>query len=205
MFVRHGEAASTTDVWDADDQRPLTPAGDAAARRAAEEMAAFAPDRLYCSPSLRARMTAERISAQVGLSPGLEPGLVERTFRTLEGRSLTEIAARHGSAVMELIDRRNTDTLELDGDEPFTDAVRRAAGTVERLMAGPHRRVVAVSHGGPHCWMLSAFCGVPPEDRLFTLAEAHFTVLGFRTVGNRVRLSRIIAINTATIPLSVRR
>ena len=33
----------------------------------------------------------------------------------------------------------------------------------------------------------------------------HFTVLGFRTVGNRVRLSRIIAINTATIPSSVRR
>lgn len=140
----------------------------------------------------------------LSLKPEFVPELVERTFHTLEGLSLAEIARRHGAAVMEHIDRRNTDPLELDGDESFTAANRRAVESIESLMSGPHRRVVTVSHGGPHCWILSALCGFPPEDRLFSLAEAHFTVLGFHIAGTRARLSRIIAINTAILPSSVK-
>ncbi|MFV2195475.1 histidine phosphatase family protein [Nocardiopsis sp. LOL_012] len=205
VFVRHGEAVSSQDVWDADDQRPLTEKGESAAQRVAKEVAAFRPERLYSSPSLRARQTAARIAERIGMEPELEPGLLERTFHSLEGLSLDEIAVRHGPAVLEAVHRRNTDDLVIDGDESFAAAVQRGRESVERLVSGSYRRVVAVSHGGPHCWAVSALCGIAPGARMFQLAEAHLTVLAFRlTSGGRPELSRIVAINTASLPTTVR-
>lgn len=65
VFVRHGEAVSSTDIWDADGQRPLTRSGQVAAASAAEELMAFGADKLYSSPSLRTRQTAEQIADRI--------------------------------------------------------------------------------------------------------------------------------------------
>ena len=71
---------------------PLTEAGRAAVRETARQLADFRPERVYCSPALRAKETAAIIAPDV---PAVElPALREMDFGAFEGLVADEIERR---------------------------------------------------------------------------------------------------------------
>jgi phosphohistidine phosphatase SixA len=96
FLVRHAEAAP----GDPDDLRPLTPAGQAAARALAERLAAERPDAVVTSPLLRARETADAIAAAAGIEAEpderLAPGATADDLRAaVDGLGDTVVAVGH--------------------------------------------------------------------------------------------------------------
>ena len=90
-FLRHGETAPAHDgfVTGATDP-PLTAAGEAEARRAAETLVRLPLAAVWCSPLRRARRTAEEVARLIGLEPRELPELAERSWGALEGRPRRE-------------------------------------------------------------------------------------------------------------------
>lgn len=153
-LIRHGETAwnvtarfqGTTDV-------PLGTRGIEQAQDAGRLLRGRGWSRVYCSPLLRARRTAEIITEAAGLpAPIVHDGLIERSFGELEGRSVyledgtrrsidhpsvepqAEVAARALAAVTELAEAHSRD-----------DLILIAHGTLIRLLLtellgepGPH-------------------------------------------------------------------
>ncbi|AMY69317.1 histidine phosphatase family protein [Frigidibacter mobilis] len=87
LFLRHGETAhnragiiaGATDV-------PLNAAGLAQAEMAAELLAEAGIAAIWCSPLIRARVTAETVAARLGLPLRVLPGLAERNWGAWEGQ-----------------------------------------------------------------------------------------------------------------------
>jgi broad specificity phosphatase PhoE len=71
---------------------PLAEAGRAAVQETARQLAGFQPERVYCSPALRARETAAIIAPEM---PAIElPALREMDFGAFEGLTADEIDRR---------------------------------------------------------------------------------------------------------------
>lgn len=104
FLVRHAEAAP----GEPDALRPLTPAGQASARKLAKQLAAEQPDAVLCSPLLRARETADQIARTAGLSAEpderLAPGATADDLReAIEGRGETVVAVGHQPDCSEIL------------------------------------------------------------------------------------------------------
>jgi phosphohistidine phosphatase len=110
FLVRHAEAAP----GDPDELRPLTAAGQDAARVLGERLAREHIDVILTSPLLRARETAEAIArtshAPVEVDKRLAPGATATTTReAVAGRGETVVAVGHqpdcGEIMLELTGR----------------------------------------------------------------------------------------------------
>jgi phosphohistidine phosphatase len=104
FLVRHAEAAP----GEPDALRPLTPAGQAAARKLGEQLAAERPDAVLCSPLLRARETAEQIaraaSVAVEVDERLAPGAnVDGVRAAVSGHGETVVAVGHQPDCSEIL------------------------------------------------------------------------------------------------------
>ena len=111
FVVRHAEAAP----GDPDELRPLTAAGQDAARALAERLAGEQIDVILTSPLLRARETAEAIArasrAPVEVDERLAPGATAAgTREAVTGRGETVVAVGHQPDCSEIL-------LELTGRE----------------------------------------------------------------------------------------
>ena len=96
FLVRHAEAAP----GEPDALRPLTPAGQAAARELAERLAAEHLDAVLSSPLLRARETAEQIARAANLAAEVDerlaPGATADDVReAVGGRGESVVAVGH--------------------------------------------------------------------------------------------------------------
>ena len=117
FLVRHAEAAP----GEPDALRPLTPAGQAAARALAKKLAAEQLDAVLCSPLLRARETAQQIARaaniQAEVDERLAPGATADDLReAVEGRGETVVAVGHQPDCSEIL-------LDLTGEtRPFAPA-----------------------------------------------------------------------------------
>ncbi|RBY77453.1 NUDIX hydrolase [Blastococcus sp. TF02-09] len=68
LLVRHGKAGSS-DRWEGpDEERPLTAAGEAQARRLAEVLALFGPVSVASATPLRCRQTVAPLAGRIGLA-----------------------------------------------------------------------------------------------------------------------------------------
>ncbi len=200
LFLRHGKARTSSERYEPDANCPLTPDGQAAAARAAAQIAAFGPDTLYTSPSLRARQTAEHVERATGLTAQPAPGLAERYFHSLVGLTRQQIVAAHGDRALHLLET-GTESLELPGDESFDQARHRVITAFGSLLRRGGRRIAMVSHGGPHAWLLGHLQGVAPErQRLFRLTEAHFSLLTLVNPAEHLELRSIDALNSFSLP-----
>jgi len=204
LFVRHGQAYTDPERYDADEQRPLTAAGRASVARIAEQVALFAPQRLVCSVSLRAYQTALLLAETSGRQAEPVAGLQERVFRSLLGLTRARIAQRFGPAVVYAVDQCS-DTLELPGEETLQQARQRVCATLVQLLAGAEDRLAIVSHGGPHSWLLTSGLGLSLlQARIFRLDEACFSLLEYERVSSGFQLQRILALNTRQLPAGLR-
>ena len=111
IVVRHAEAAP----GDPDETRPLTPAGQDAARALGERLAGERIDVILTSPLLRARETAEAIArssrAPVEVDERLAPGATAATTKeAVAGKGATVVTVGHQPDCSEIV-------LELTGRE----------------------------------------------------------------------------------------
>jgi phosphohistidine phosphatase len=104
ILVRHAEAAP----GDPDELRPLTPAGQDAARALGERLAGERIDVILTSPLLRARETAEAIArssrARVEVDERLAPGATAAaTKEAVAGKGETVVTVGHQPDCSEIV------------------------------------------------------------------------------------------------------
>lgn len=149
--TRHGETA-----WN---KRGIlqgwfdVPINDLGRRQAGELAAGFADagfTTVWTSPLIRARETADIISAALRLPPpSCHAGLKERNFGAIQGIPKDELAELN-PALLEQILRRNPAASFVDGEtmDEFADRVLAALGDIAARHAGD--RVLIITHG----WVL---------------------------------------------------
>jgi broad specificity phosphatase PhoE len=143
VLVRHGETewsrsgrhTGSTDV-------PLTPDGERDARALGSRLAAFDLALVLASPLTRARRTAEL----AGLSPSLDPDLVEWDYGGYEGRTTAEIRESVADPTWTVFDDG-----VVPGDTPG-ETVEEVAARASRVLARVEERlrtadVALVAHG----------------------------------------------------------
>jgi len=145
-LVRHGQTdwnlarriQGTTDI-------PLNETGRADARTAAARLSDSVHHTIYASPLLRARETAEIISAELGLgSPALVPEIREREFGVGEGMLVPDYLEKYGDW-----------HAPVPGAETLEEVCERALRGLHRIAREARRRsapvaesVIVVAHGG---------------------------------------------------------
>jgi alpha-ribazole phosphatase len=124
---------------------PLAEAGRAAARETAQQLAGFLPERVYCSPALRARETAAIIAPD---APAIElPSLRELDFGAFEGLAADEIERRMPEAWQAYMEDWQHFTFP-QGDsvqEYLADAANTIRAIIDEPLSGG---VLIVSHKG---------------------------------------------------------
>ena len=160
ILVRHGAT-----VWNETKRAqgqadiPLSPRGEAQARRIAHDLADLRIQGVYSSDLERAVETGRPIAERHGLEIATDPGWREIDQGEWTGLTTDEIkrrwpdlwgAARHYSA--------------RPGGESPEDVRTRALDALERVVrAHPEEMVVVVSHGGTIRWVSAAALGY--DDR----------------------------------------
>lgn len=180
LLLRHGEtqwnAAGRLQGWR---DSPLTAVGRTQAEALPARLAGEGVDALVASDLGRARETAAPIAARLRLAVVPDPGLRERCYGILEGRTWAEIERSHPETYRRL-NARDQDFAVPEGETgiQFRDRVLAA---FERLAAiHGEARVAVVTHGGVLGIVYRNACGIPLETpRTFGVPNAAF---------NRVRI-----------------
>lgn len=149
LAIRHGETA-----WNTDGRIQghldiaLNATGQAQARCTGAALAHEALDAIYSSDLQRAYATAQAIEVATGAPLRVEPGLRERCFGVLQGRTFAEIAAAWPDAARRWRGR-DPDFAPEGGGESLRTLHARVAATVSRVAARhPGGQVALVAHGG---------------------------------------------------------
>lgn len=137
---------------------PLSAAGEAEAARLTPLLARRAPQRVFHSGLLRARILAERIACAAGAELRTDDRLRERHFGAWEGCSWDSIYRADATALDRLVDE--PDTFAPPGGETTIALGERVWSWYCELPAGA--RVLAVAHGGPIAAILGTLHGDPP-------------------------------------------
>jgi len=161
LLVRHAALAAehkgryigATDV-------PLGPSGLEQSRALAHLLALKKPLKCFCSPSVRARQTAQAISEYMSLPTQVDDDLQEVDFGQWEGKKFDEIAAGYPDEVKQWAEHFEDFTFPGgESVEAFMERVRRAA---DRVAHDPAETVLAVTHGGVIRHMICHFLGLEP-------------------------------------------
>jgi broad specificity phosphatase PhoE len=152
IFTRHGESLANTlhVISNRDLRHPLTETGRAQAAALADKLAGRPIAQVYSSPVLRARETAEIVSARLGSPLEVAEALREYDCGILEGRGDEAAWATHGKYVLDWLAGKNRDQAP-EGGETFFEIQQRLAGFVNGLAArhgGGNAEILCVSHGG---------------------------------------------------------
>ena len=150
-LVRHGQTSANIDaVWHGSTNTPLTPHGRNQAAAAGDFIKTnYHPvdpiQSVYASPLERARHTAEAIASPLGLTPEIDPDLVEYDLGEWEGLSFTHLFEEK-----KLFHNMRADhDYRPHGGESPRQVGDRIAGAFRRIAdRHPGERVVIVSHGG---------------------------------------------------------
>jgi len=142
-LVRHAHAH-----WEPDENRPLSEAGQADARRLADLLQVYPIERICSSPYRRARQTVEPLARRLGLSIDIEPDLRERR--------LGDGPVRDFHAAVEMT---WTDFAFIHpGGESNAAAQRRGVAVVRRLREQhPGECIVLSTHGNLLALLLHHF------------------------------------------------
>ena len=148
IAVRHGETA-----WNVDTRIQghldiaLNDTGQWQARQVAKALAAEPLTAIYSSDLQRAHATAHAIAQASGAPLVAEPGLRERSFGELEGRTFAEIEAELPEQARRW--RQRDPHFAPTGGETLVQLRERIAATTHRLAAQhTEQLIVLVAHGG---------------------------------------------------------
>jgi broad specificity phosphatase PhoE len=183
VFVRHGACNIEPSRYNSPDDIILTEMGRSAVAVTASGLVGFAPERLVTSPFRRSVESASIVGRFTGLTPEVDDGLRERHFYSLAGRDYNSLRGIYGDDfVRQLL--YSSENLTVEKEETIQEAQQRIVETMKRIMAGPERRIAVVSHGGPFCWLLNAYLGLPLDrNRTIGLAPSHFGIFVYESTG----------------------
>jgi alpha-ribazole phosphatase len=160
-LVRHGQT-----TWNAERRyqgrrdAPLTELGRAQMRRLAAALASEPVQAVYTSPLGRCRWGAERIAAQHGLDPIVEPDLAELDHGILDGLRVDEMEEHVGLLVRRWWE--DPAGVQLPGGETLEQARARAYRAFCRIVGShPDQTVVVVAHGGVNKLILLTLLEAP--------------------------------------------
>jgi len=151
LLVRHGQAShNQAGRWEGWGASPLTPLGELQAEALAGWLAAWPStiDRLYVSPLLRARQTAEPIARTLGLAPRLHEGLREISFGQVSGLTQETFRQTMPEVYARWQDRRNLTFQFPEGEQRLAFFQRVGRALAEIIEDSGGQQVVVVSHGG---------------------------------------------------------
>lgn len=150
LLVRHGEnkANLTKEFSHRGVDYPLTPKGRMQAEQTAEHLKRFAISRVYTSPLLRAKETAEVIAAAVGAPLETLEAFREVAVGDLEGQPPTKAAwAEHDAIIGAWI--AGDGGVRFPGGENFLELIARVREGYRTILEGRDgETLVLVAHGG---------------------------------------------------------
>jgi probable phosphoglycerate mutase len=149
LVVRHGETVfNRQGLYQGQDDSPLTPDGEAQARRLAPRIGTMDTcATLYCSDLGRAVRTAELVADRNRHRIVSHPGLRERSYGAFQGLSRPDIQSRHPDAWGQLTNG-NSDYAPPGGESAAALGERVIATFAEIAARHPGERIVVVTHGG---------------------------------------------------------
>src|SRR5512133_2364276 len=174
-LVRHGESAGNVDpTLPRSDDPPLTARGQAQAHEAATTIARLGVVAVYSSPVRRARQTAERIAAAVGLPITLVPALGEVDMGSLSTATHPDQRSERDAIFSAWLagDRRRS----FPGGEDFGAVLRRVSAALEHACARGHA-VAVVTHRMPIAAALSLCAPLDPSRPVGPCANGSITTL----------------------------
>ncbi|MGH3941047.1 MAG: histidine phosphatase family protein [Pseudonocardiaceae bacterium] len=178
LFLRHGAADVRPDRYPDHAVIGLSDEGRAQVLAAREALARLAPTAVVSSPLPRALATAHLLDEVLGLGVEVDPRLAERTFPAFHERPYTDIAAEWGQDTARAL-LTDSDLLCPEGAETIDAASSRVMSALRDWTERAEDRLLVVSHGGPHGWLLAGCLGLPGPGaaRRLTLGHARLTCL----------------------------
>ena len=155
-FVRHGESEANTQhvISNRESPFPLTPKGRQQAETLAEKLKGNPFCTMFSSPVLRARETAEILSAALGIPYQVTEALREYDCGILEEKSDEESWGHHNQYYEDWV-LRGQYTNKPEGGECFLDIQSRFVPFIENLTQGDgDKNILLVGHGGLFTLML---------------------------------------------------
>jgi 2,3-bisphosphoglycerate-dependent phosphoglycerate mutase len=166
ILIRHGESAPARlddpfPLVDGRSDPPLDPQGRKEADLVAERLADEDVAAIYVTPLRRTAETAAPLAARLGLTPNVEPGLVEVHLGEWEGGVFrVKFAERDPRALQMYTDERWDVIPGAESNAVVEARVRDAIGRI--AAAHPDQRAVVVTHGGMIATIVSLATGSRP-------------------------------------------
>ncbi|MGH3936175.1 MAG: histidine phosphatase family protein [Pseudonocardiaceae bacterium] len=178
LFLRHGAANVRSDRYPNHAVIGLSDEGRAQVLATREALVRLEPTAVVSSPLPRALETAHLLNEVLGLDLEVDPRLAERTFPSLHDRPYLDIAAEWGEDTARAL-LTDSDLLCPEGAETIGAASSRLMAALQDWTERAEERLLAVSHGGPHGWLLAGCLGLPDPRaaRRLTLGHARLTCL----------------------------
>jgi broad specificity phosphatase PhoE len=145
FLARHGQTAYNLEGrFQGQQPVPLDDTGREQAAELAERAAGYGFAALWCSPLLRARETADTVSAKIGLQPREDPRLMETDAGDWTNRSFTDVQTE----APELFEQFFTGapSFAFPGGESFAEQEVRVDAALREIEAGALPALV-VCHG----------------------------------------------------------
>jgi broad specificity phosphatase PhoE/predicted kinase len=183
VFLRHGSCRMDPTRYQLEGDVGLTAIGRAEIAATSSSLVNFNAERLIVSPFRRTVESGEIVASVTGLKPEIEDGLRERYLYSLSGQQYEVLGQAYGSEFVNSL-LTNSESVDLEGEETLAEARRRVVHTLGKIVASSSKRVIVVSHGGPHSWLLNSYLGTKLDrQHNLTLANAHFTILKYDSNG----------------------
>jgi len=172
-FLRHGESSANLlrQFSNRGDEHPLTERGLQQARQAAHNLSGVKAERIYASPVLRARQTAQILSESLHVPLEIHEALREWDVGIYEGTTDPRGWELHRQVQEDWFEHHQLDS-KMPGGESFLEIQRRFLPFIGKLLStegDSTHEFILVSHGGLYTAMLP----VVLENVDFQFAREH--------------------------------
>ena len=179
IFIRHGATFRITDVYRDEKNIGLNFFGILQVKKLIPYIRKSEATSVIVSPFRRCIETYNILSDSFDSSCKItiDPRLRERDLVSLYGMKLSGIQRQYGRDILQLLKNRS-ECLELEENETFENACLRVIDAFkERFVYSQDNRIVFISHGGPHSWILCHLYNLGIESvRSFKLGTGKISV-----------------------------
>ncbi len=158
IFARHGESEANRlhEFSNRGLKHGLTELGFRQAAQLGETVSAYPVKRIYCSPLLRARQTAEIIGARLDIQPQIADALIEFDTGVLEGKSDPESWRAFNEIFLDWLLHKNYSRQFAGGDsfEAIRDRFLHFIQSLPPMNDAPDQALLFIGHGGTYLCVL---------------------------------------------------
>lgn len=179
-LLRHGESDwNLTGKVQGSKDSELTEKGVEQARLAGARLKVESIGSIYASPLKRAKLTAEVVGAELGVSPKVDEDFKEMCFGHWEGRLLSEVAEQNGEEYM--LWKKRPHEFKVDGSEVLSEVQDRMLKAIDRIrQSDSSENVLLVSHGTAIKAMILGLLGIDlSKYGNFSISNTGITMIEF--------------------------